>query len=238
MYVPAHPVACAMAKARWAEQLTSLDRESWPAFLDRHSGLPGPRANLELATAFATLADEALVEELANDADEYRAMCGAAALGRRAADPAAEARARELAGDERWRVRMGVELGLQLLGNEAPNALRSVVVDWVEDADPLVKRAAVAAICEPRLLRDPECAAVAIAVCRRATDAIAAMPPELRREPDTRVLRQALGYCWSVAVAADPAPGLAAFAELDASDPDVAWIVKENRGKRRLATLL
>ncbi len=227
-----------MTKPRWAEQLASLDRASWPAFLDRHSGLPGPRANLELATAFATLADAALATGLANDADEYRAMCGAAALGRRAADPAAEARARELAGDRRWRVRMGVELGLQLLGDGSPDTLRSVALDWVEDADPLVKRAAIAALCEPRLLRGAERAAVAIAVCRRATDAITAVPPERRREPNVRVLRQALGYCWSVAVAADPIPGLAAFAELDASDPDVAWIVKENRVKKRLATLL
>ena len=144
-----------MTKPRW-EQLASLDRASWPAFLDRHSGLPGPRANLELATAFATLADAALATGLANDADEYRAMCGAAALGRRAADPAAEARARELAGDRRWRVRTGVELGLQLLGDGSPDTLRSVALDWVEDADPLVKRAAIAALCEPRLLRGAE----------------------------------------------------------------------------------
>ena len=47
-----------------------------------------------------------------------------------------------------------------------------------------------------------------------------------------------LGYCWSVAVAADPVTGLAAFAALDASDPDVAWVIAENRKKKRLAALL
>jgi hypothetical protein len=227
-----------MAEPRWAEQLAGLEWSAWPQFLDRHSGLPGPRANLELAAAVAVRADDALVDELANSADEYRAMCGAVALGLRAAEPAAEARARELASDARWRVRMGVELGLQLLGDASPAVMRSIVLDWVADPDPLVKRAAVAAICEPRLLRAAEYAAVAIAVCRRATDDLAALPAERRREPGTRTLRQALGYCWSVAVAADPVPGLAAFRALDASDPDVVWLVKENLGKKRLATLL
>lgn len=227
-----------MTEPRWAEQLAGLERSSWPSFLDRHSGLPGPRANLELAAALATRADDALVIELSNSEDEYRAMCGAVALGLRAAEPGAAARARQLASDGRWRVRMGVELGLLLLGDASPASLLAVVLDWVADPDPLVKRAAGAAICEPRLLRAAEHAAVALEVCRQATGAIAAMPPERRREPSVRVLRRALGYCWSVAVAADPVSGLAAFGKLDASDPDLAWIVKENRGKKRLAALL
>jgi hypothetical protein len=54
-----------------------------------------------------------------------------------------------------------------------------------------------------------------------------------------RTLRQALGYCWSVAVAADPAAGLPRFLALAASpDPDVAWVVHSNRGKARLAGVL
>ena len=56
---------------------------------------------------------------------------------------------------------------------------------------------------------------------------------------EARTLRQALGYCWSVAVAADPGPGLPRFLALSASsDPDVAWIVHDNRGKARLAKVL
>jgi hypothetical protein len=52
-------------------------------------------------------------------------------------------------------------------------------------------------------------------------------------------LRQALGYCWSVAVAADPATGLPRFRTLAAADdPDVAWIVRENSRKARLANVL
>jgi hypothetical protein len=33
--------------------LRALPAEAWPDYLARHSGLPGPRANLELAAAVA-----------------------------------------------------------------------------------------------------------------------------------------------------------------------------------------
>lgn len=52
------------------------------------------------------------------------------------------------------------------------------------------------------------------------------------------VLRQALGYCWSVAVAAYPEPGRAAFSHwLASTDRDVRWILRENLKKNRLVRL-
>lgn len=140
--------------------------------------------------------------------------------------------------DERWRVREGVVIGLQSLGTTALPALATIVEKWIEDPDPLVQRAAIAAICEPRLLRTREAAALAIAACARATRSLEGTPSAQRRRADIRTLRQTLGYCWSVAVSADPAPGLTAFRQLEASDPDVAWVVNENRRKKRLAVLL
>lgn len=146
--------------------------------------------------------------------------------------------ARSLAADERWRVREGVVIGLQLLGERSFGALTATVSRWVDDQDPLVQRAAVAAICEPRLLRSPEAAGQAVAMCQRATRHLVEVPRGERARPGVRVLRQALGYCWSVAVAASPVTGLPVFAGLDVSDPDVAWLVKENSRKKRLAALL
>ncbi|MEP7765495.1 HEAT repeat domain-containing protein [Sanguibacter sp. 25GB23B1] len=222
----------------WGAELQPLAPSEWPAYLTAHSGLPGPRANLQLLEAAATVADEAQIAALLEDGEEFPAMCAGAALGRLSADPASEARARTLAADDRWRVREGVAIGLQQLGDAAPAALTSVVTRWAGDPDPLVQRAAAAAICEPRLLRTPEAAAVAVEVCRRSTAHLVALPSERRRDSGVRTLRQALGYCWSVAVAADPGPGLVAFRALDTTDPDVAWIVKQNRSKKRLASLL
>lgn len=224
--------------AEYREALLAQDRTAWPAYLDAHSGLPGPRGNIELALAVADLSGPELDDALIASGDEYRTFCGVVGLGNRAGDPVVRERLRSLAMDPRWRVREAVAMALQRWGDRDLPALQETVLAWADDPDPLVQRAAAAAICEPRLLRRPEDAAVAVEVCRRATDALAARPPAERRADDVRTLRQGLGYCWSVAVAADPQPGLAAFEDLDTGDDDVAWIVRENLKKKRLSRLL
>lgn len=219
-------------------ELDDLEPSAWAAFLGEHSGLPGPRANLPLLDVVAARADAAVIDELVRDGGEFQVMCAAAALARRSGDPGSATRARALATDQRWRVREGVAIGLQLLGDARPATLWSIVLHWADDPDPLVQRAAAAAICEPRLLRTPEAAATALEVCRRATRHLLTLSATRRRAPEARSLRQALGYCWSVAIAAEPEAGLPAFRELDTTDPDVAWIVNQNRRKKRLSALL
>ncbi|MFJ2553852.1 LEPR-XLL domain-containing protein [Microbacterium sp. NPDC087591] len=219
-------------------ELRELDPQRWPDFLTARSGLPGPRANLTLVDAAARIADPPAIDALLADGGEYPMMCAAAAIARRAAEPASAAQARTLATDERWRVREGVVIGLQLLGDESPDALIATVRAWADDPDLYVQRAATAAICEPRLLLSGAAAAAALDICRRTTRHLTALPRERRSEPAARNLRQALGYCWSIAIAADPDPGLAAFRELPSEDPDVAWIVKENLRKKRLSSII
>lgn len=219
-------------------ELLALDPADWPGYLDARSGLPGPRGNLELAQAVAGLVDPELGDALIASGDEYRTFCGVLALGSRATDPAVLERLHRHACDERWRVREAVAMALQRLGDRDLPALLAVVRSWSGDPHPLVQRAAVAAICEPRLLRTPGAAAAAVDACRRTTESLAARDPQERRHADVRTLRQGLGYCWSVAVAADPGPGLVAFRALDDRDADVAWIIRTNLGKKRLAGLL
>ena len=223
-------------------QLQGLPVADWPAFLGSHSGLPGPRGNLELARAVAEEADPATADTLIASGDEYLVFCGVVTLGRLLADGVPgdlENRLRHHATDGRWRVREAVAMALQRLGDADVPRLLALVTDWAADAHPLVQRAAVAGICEPRLLRTTEASATAVDTCERVTRSLAARPREERRDPVLRTLRQALGYCWSVAVAADPVRGLPRFAELSADpDPDVAWVVRENRRKARLARLL
>jgi HEAT repeat protein len=210
----------------------------WPQYLGEHSGLPGPRANLTLVNAVATIAKASTVESLIADGGEYQMMCAAAALGALADDPACEDAARSLAADARWRVREGAAIGLQHLGDRTFEALEPIVRRWVDDPSPLVQRAALAAICEPRLLLTPEAASVAVDICSLATQRLAALSEGHRSSPDARTLRKALGYCWSVAIAADSGRGLPAFQRLDTSHPDTAWIVAENRRKKRISALL
>ncbi|MEV5411219.1 hypothetical protein AB0K60_20555 [Thermopolyspora sp. NPDC052614] len=227
---------------RYQAELRALDGVRWPGYLAEHSGLPGSRANIELAQAVADEGDRGRFDEFIATGDEYLVFCGVIGLGRLLAEgagPEVEDRLREHAADGRWRVREAVAMALQRLGDADLPRLLSVVDGWSGQDDPLVQRAAVAGLCEPRLLKTPEAAECAVEVCARVTRALAARSADERRDPGVRALRQALGYCWSVAVAADPVVGLPAFRTLAAStDGDVLWIVRENGKKARLAKLL
>lgn len=223
-------------------ELRSLPASQWVDYLTAHSGLPGPRGNIELAKAVAAEADPDTLETLLATDDEYLVFCGVVGLGRQLAGGAGDDVLRRLhrhAADDRWRVREATAMALQRLGDDDLPRMLDVVTDWADDPDPLVQRAAAAGICEPRLLQTPEAAATAVQVCERATRSLTARPTDQRRDAGVRALRKGLGYCWSVAVAADPVAGLPRFQALSESrDPDVAWIVRENSKKARIAAFL
>ncbi len=141
--------------------MTKIDEErdrlrtltDWEPYLLAHSGLPGPRGNLELAHAVALEADPDRILR-------YAAM-----------------------GPEEGPIATGEEL-LTVCG--------------------------------------------AIGLGRLAAEAD-------RRRQDVRVLRKALGYCWSVAAAALPAEGTGAMEPwMDRDDPDLRWVARENLRKSRL----
>lgn len=218
---------------QYRTELSALPAARWPGYLRERSGLPGPRANLELAQAVADAGDAGAFAALIGTDDEYLVLCGV--IGRWDEPD----RLREHATDGRWRVREGVALALQRLGDADLRRLLDLVAEWSTDAHPLVQRAAVAGICEPRLVKDPDAARCAVRICADVTRSLADRPAGERADAGVRALRQALGYCWSVAVAADPAGGLPAFRALDGyGDRDVAWIVRENSRKARLSKLL
>lgn len=217
--------------------LESLPSDQWVAYLNTESGLPGPRGNIELAEAFADVADTAFIRRCAESRDEYLAMCGAVGLGRLLADGELHAAEtlRALATDSRWRVREGVAMALQRLGDANMPALWAVAEEWV-DGPPLVQRAIAAGICEPRLLNAPVDARRALDALDRITVSVRGTELESRRAEQFRVLRQGLGYCWSVAIAAAPAEGFGHLERWAATDDkDVRWIVRENLKKARLA---
>lgn len=234
------------ARQRYADELATLADEDVVAYLAARSGLPGPRSNLELLAAFGDVAPAALVVRLADDEDEYLRCCGTAALGRlwlAAADEPGRAAVEDTltrrAADPMWRVREGAAMAGQRIGAASPEGLATLVDRWLATSDVLVARAAIAAVCEPPILRpSPLLRATALDACDRATDLLRAVPAGERRDPDVRTLRQGLAYCWSVAVAADPQAGLPRFLALATDDPDVAWLVGQNRAKARLARLL
>jgi hypothetical protein len=217
------------------------DRE---AYLRSHAGLPGPRGNLELIDVASAATDRVDLERWAalgpdvapeNTPDVFLVCVGVVGLGRivAAGDRGPLATLRRLANDPRWRVREAVAMALQAWGDVDVERLVDEVERWAAGS-PLEGRAAMAALCEPRLLGARPTVARTLAVLDRLTHSVAHAANAAA--PDVRVLRQALGYGWSVAIAADAGLGLAAFEPwLADPNPDVRWIVRENLAKSRLS---
>jgi hypothetical protein len=224
---------------RHLDELRGLQAEELAVHLTAHSGLPGPRGNLELADAFAAIADRATILRFAALDDEYLRFCGTEAIGRLIVEEPDDTSPTELlrrrAADDLWRVREGAARALQMVGDADRARLRAIVAEWVGDPNAYVRRAAVAAICEPRLLTDPLTRTAALQACHRASDSITRLPATERKTPGVRSLRQSLGYCWSVAVVAGSDEGMPAFERLrTANDPDIRWVVASNLKKSRL----
>ena len=211
--------------------------KDWEPYLKRHSGLPGPRANLELVAAVVEEADADRLWRLSASTDEFLATAGTAGLGRIALMEPETVMTwlRELASDSRWRVREGVAMALQRLGKESMPKLLAEMEVWAQD-DAFVQRAAVAGLCEPALLKTNEDAVEVLTLLDHITQSLAATKD--RRNEGFRVLRQALGYGWSVAAAAAPQnakPYLEKW--LSSVDRDVAWVMRSNLGKARMSGL-
>jgi hypothetical protein len=211
-------------------------RGEWDSYLKANSGLPGPRANLELVEAVGDEADGDLLWRLSGSSDEFLALCGTAGLGRLAAtDTAVLGRLKELAPDPRWRVREGVAIALQRMGRSEMTDLVTRMRAWSKDG-PFVQRAAAAGLCEPALLKNHAEARRVLLLLDRITRSMAATRD--RKEDGFRVLRQAMGYCWSVAAAANPEAARPLLEKwLRSSDPDIAWVMKTNLGKARMGAL-
>jgi len=208
--------------------------KDWEPYLKKHSGLPGPRANLELVAAVAEEADADRLWRLSASQDEFLALCGTAGLGRVALmEPdTVMSWLHELAEDPRWRVREGVAMALQRIGKEDMPRLIAGMKEWSREGA-FVQRAVVAGLCEPALLIGIAETVEVLAILDHITRSLAATTD--RKHDGFRVLRQALGYGWSVAAAAAPQnarPYLEKW--LRSRDSDVAWVMQSNLRKSRM----
>ena len=217
--------------------------EDWDGYLKQHSNLPGPRGNLELAQAVALEGQETqflrwLTLDAArapvNSPEEFLAFCGVVGLGRLIAEGKREhlKTIRPFASDMRWRTREAVAMALQTLGRaDMPTLLREMSV-WSRGSL-LARRAAAAALCEPNLLRREPDARRVLEILDDITASIRLV--KNRKDEDFKVLRQGLGYCWSVAVAACPGAGKPLMEKwFVEEDKDIRWVMKENLRKKRL----
>lgn len=228
----------------YREKLRQL--EDWEPFLLAESGLPGPRGNLELAQAVAEEGNEGLFEHFltydparapVNSPDEFLAFCGALGQGKLLTGGKREVlpKLRRLAADPRWRSREAVAMALQRYGDADMGGLLVVAEQWSKGSR-WEQRAAAAALCEPRLLKKEKHAEKVLEILDRITASLVGAKDS--GEEAFKVLRQALGYCWSVAVVALPEKGKPRMERwLTTDDRDVKWVMKENLKKNRLVRM-
>jgi hypothetical protein len=211
----------------------------WIPFLRKESGLPGPRGNLELAYAVAEEGNKKQFKQFLsfqaneNTPEVFVVFCGVVGLGKLAGnDPALFEQLREYASDPRWRIREAVATGLQLVGDQNMDLLLKEMEKWSAGTW-YEKRAVAAALAEPRLLKQPKHAKKVLKIL---DDITASMEnADGSKDEGFKVLRQGMGYCWSVAVAALPEIGKSMMEKwLDSQDKDILWMMKENLKKNRL----
>jgi hypothetical protein len=230
------------------------------ALLEKNSGLPGPRGNLELAHSFAASVAAMHINEWqwefltatssmspnkapVNTSREYLPFCATLALGALYANGLPRTRRRpalaafaEAAEDPRWRMREACAMALQLIGEKDTEALKEIIAGWLPGASYLTLRAVAAALAHPPLLKDTAFARYTLETARTLVAALSRADGKARGSESYKTFRQGLGYALSVFVAALPGEGFALLRKTAAlRDPDVAWVVRENLKKKRIS---
>lgn len=217
--------------------------QDWIQYLHDNSNLPGPRANLELMRAAVDVADETFIKQCVafdeyvaptNSPGEFVAMCGVVGLGKLISQGKLEyySQLRMRASDLRWRVREGVAFALQMVGEGDFDGLTTELNNW-KSGNPYEKRAVVAGLCEPSLLKRQESAETVLDILKEIMESV----PRIDNKSDEafKALKKGLGYGLSVAIVAYPEKGKQVFETLLSNrDKDVQWILKENLKKNRL----
>ncbi|ASA20864.1 hypothetical protein [Paenibacillus donghaensis] len=238
------------------------DRAQWErlaACLLEQSGLPGPRANLELSGQFAQQYARAELDEPAwelllawaalpaaeagvNERREFLPFCAVQAAGVYYSYAAAERRGvleallQSALNDSRWRLREAGAIGLQSLGEADFGLLRKLLEVWAPEATLLEQRGVMAALAHPPLLKRQENAMYALRLAEGIMDGILSGSTAQANPEDYRVLSKGLEYSLSVFTASAPEPGFALLRRFAATgDPRLLRIVKSNLGKTRLS---
>lgn len=237
--------------------LGSGEMDGLVSFIEANSDLPGPRANIELASVFAQMISGRNEEELnllwglcksftqrspleapVNSPQEFIPFCGAVGIGKMGsiADvfyTEALFELRGLSRDPRWRMREAVRIGLQSLLQKHPQETLHALHSWIPAGNLLELRAVAAGVGDPDLLQAEEFARSALQIHAEIFDHVCTI--DNRKTEDFRTLRKALGYTLSLVVVGIPGIGFELVdALISTGDEDLIWIVKSNLKKNRL----
>jgi hypothetical protein len=226
--------------------------------LIKNSNLPGPRGNLTLAFKFADyFARESISKNLwdllnrwvnisseeapTNNPREYLTFCGILALGTHHSHAGEDEKRfimnlfKTVMNDKRWRIKESAAMGLQRIAEKDFHTIENYFSLWYKNANCLEKRAFVATLAHPPILKNKEIAQFSLKISEDILNDILSASKTIRRSEDFTVLSKGLQYALSVFVACQPEEGfdlLKKYARLH--DSDLHKIIKSNLSKSRL----
>ncbi len=227
-------------------------------YLCLNSNLPGPRGNLTLADKFAgffktDIMNKELIDLLfqwasipneiapTNDRGEYLPFCAILSLGAHYYYSEDETKLRimnlfkKAMNDKRWRVREGVAMGVQYIAEKDFEPVRIYFTNWYADSNFLEKRAFLAALAHPPILKNKDIVRFSLSMSENILKDILSAGEESRKSEEFSVLSKGLQYCLSVFVTELPEEGFALLNKYGQSkDKDIRKIIKSNLGKSRL----
>ncbi len=227
-------------------------------YLCMNSNLPGPRGNLTLADKFAGYFKTAFVrkelidflfqwanipEETApvNDRKEYLPFCAILALGAHYYYTEENTKLRimeqlkKAMNDTRWRVREGVAMGFQYIAEMEFEPVRLYFTKWYMDSNYLEKRAFLAALAHPPILKNKDIVRFSLRMSDDILKDIITSGDESRKTEEFSVLSKGLQYCISVFTAELPEEGFQLLKNYACyKDKDIRKIIKANLSKTRL----
>lgn len=228
------------------------------SFISSNSSLPGPRANLELASAFADYFDQDNISDEVwdmlqkwmdmgsdkaptNDPREFIPFCEVQALGSLYFHVDEDkqhqiiSRLKAAMNDERWRMREAVAMGFQRIAEKDFDVVKKLFQSMVEGSNFLEKRTFVAALAHPPILKEKSHAQFCLEISDDIMDEIVSASENSLNTEDFRVLSKGLEYAISVFVENLPDEGfemMKKFARVN--QKDIRRIIKSNLGKTRL----
>ena len=126
-------------------------------------------------------------------------------------------------------------MSLQRFGDKEKLRLLLEMEKW-RHGNLLDSRAAIAGICEPRLLKNADDKLRVLKILDEITEGI--VHEDQRKSDKFVALKKVLGYCWSVAVVSKPEDGKRMMGKwMLYDDADIQRIMKENLKKNRLQKL-
>jgi len=213
-------------------------------YLKEHSNLPGPRGNLELLYEFVKNATEKQVidcltyitENVENSSEEYIGMCGVVgyAVHNKKSTIDVLNFLKQYASHNSWRIREAVAMAIQEISeNNMKETLENIYI--LKNGNSFQRRAVVAGLCEPKLLKDKHIANEVLGILLEITNELG---HNEKLSTGDESLRKALAYGWSVAIVHTPENGKKVFERLlNCNGKHIRWIIKENLKKNRLIKL-